>query len=77
MAGWDVLEPITLESGFDLLTQKGRAEAMAYLEKERPDVVVFAWPCTPWTRMRECFGTTPAQQARYEKEKGAASKDDA
>ena len=42
----EVLEPVTLESGWDLRLPKDRALALEYVARERPDVIVAAWPCT-------------------------------
>ena len=47
--GWDVMEPVTLESGWDLRLPKDRALALEYVVRERPDVIVSAWPCTPFS----------------------------
>ena len=40
---------ITIESGFDLTTAKGVAQAWKHLYKHRPDVLILAWPCNPWS----------------------------
>jgi hypothetical protein len=36
--------------------------AMDVLEKERPDLVVFAWPCSPWSQMQQISQRTAAQK---------------
>ena len=46
--GWTGLPPVTIESGFDLTTSRGVADAWKHLYKHRPDVLVLAWPCNPW-----------------------------
>ena len=46
------MEPVTLESGWDLRLQKDRALALEYVARERPDVIVSAWPCTPFSTMQ-------------------------
>ena len=50
--GWEAIPPISLESGCDLTTPSGRKMAMASLEKNRPDAVVIAWPCTVWANLQ-------------------------
>jgi len=50
--GWDEVSPVTLESGYDLTTPTGRKMAMEVLEKHRPNLVVFAWPCTVWSSLQ-------------------------
>ncbi len=49
----DVLEPITLSSGWDLRRAEDSARAMNYVARERPDVIVVAWPCTAFSPVRE------------------------
>ena len=50
--GWDTWQPITIEPGYDPTTDKGNAMAKMEIEKAKPDVIVFAWGCTPWTLMQ-------------------------
>jgi hypothetical protein len=50
--GWEVWEPISLEPGFDLLTQHGHKEAFEYVQHVRPSVLAFAWPCTWWSPLQ-------------------------
>ena len=56
--GWDVISPVTLETGYDLTTRTGRRMAMDVLEKEKPDLVVFAWPCTVWSALQNINNKT-------------------
>lgn len=39
------MEPVTMESGWDLLRKADRRRALAYICREQPDLVVAAWPC--------------------------------
>lgn len=50
--GWSFLEPVTLESGWDLTLPHVQDQAMDYLEANRPDLVVLAWPCSPWSPLQ-------------------------
>ena len=47
--GWSGLPPISIEYGFDLKTSSGVQKAWKHLYKRKPDVVVLAWPCDPWS----------------------------
>lgn len=49
---WDVLEPIDYVSGWDLYQKADRTRALNYLDREAPDLVVLAWPCTCWSIMQ-------------------------
>ena len=37
---WHAMTPISIEHGFDLLTDKGRREGEEYIRKEKPDLIV-------------------------------------
>ena len=50
--GWEVWEPISLETGFDLLTPSGQKEAFEHVQHVRPSVLAFAWPCTCWSPLQ-------------------------
>lgn len=39
------VEPVTIESGWDLLRKADRRRALAYICREQPDLLVAAWPC--------------------------------
>ena len=50
--GWHGLDPITLETGFDLLTESGRQKAFRHLVNVDPDVIVGEWMCDPFSQMQ-------------------------
>eukprot|EP00959_Pyramimonas_sp_CCMP1952_P441932 9251431-Pyramimonas_sp.AAC.1 len=52
------MPPISIETGFDLYTRSGRARAWREVVDNKPDVVVMAWPCDPWT-VTQRPGTPP------------------
>ena len=62
--GWDVWQPASLETGFDLETREGQDQCWAYLEKIQPDAVGFAFPCDPWTQMQNVNQRTEEQRER-------------
>ena len=64
--GWQVGEPVNLESGFDLLTIGGQRRCNDYLRSFQPDAVVFAFPCTTWSVMQQINQRTPQQKQRLE-----------
>jgi hypothetical protein len=47
--GWKAGTAISVETGFDLRTEKGQRDAWKVLESESPDLVVLAFPCGPWS----------------------------
>ena len=47
--GWSGLPSISIEHGHDLTTSSGVKKAWEHYYKHRPDVVVLAWPCDPWS----------------------------
>ena len=49
---WQALTPISIEQGFDLLTESGRQKAEQYLRKEKPDLIVAEWMCDPFSSMQ-------------------------
>ncbi len=49
--GWKIFL-ITIETGFDLLTDRGRQLAWKRLVKGKPDVIVFEFMCDPWSVMQ-------------------------
>ena len=63
---WDVLEPVTLESGWDLRLPKHRAEALEYVARERPDVIVAAWPCTAFSPLQNLMKNHEGYQAKLD-----------
>ena len=50
--GWKVLEPIDSVSGWNIDYAHDRRRALEYVDKEKPDLVVCAWDCTPWTSLQ-------------------------
>ena len=46
---WIGLAPISIETGYDLLTQDGVSRARDKILLEDPDLVVLAFPCAPWS----------------------------
>ena len=64
--GWQGLEPITLPR-WDLFKASGRREAEAYLRRSDPDLVVCAWPCSPWSQMQRTNRRTPRQRSKLAK----------
>ena len=46
------MTPISIEQGFDLLTDAGRSRAEQYLRKEKPDLIVAEWMCDPFSQMQ-------------------------
>ena len=49
---WEALPPITIETGFDLLTVDGRDRAFKELKHLRPDLIVAEWMCDPWSNIQ-------------------------
>jgi len=64
--GWNALPSVSLETGYDLTTSAGRKMAMSVLEKQRPDVVVVAWPCTVWSALQSISTKTPEYAERLQ-----------
>jgi len=50
--GWQTCNPVSLETGYDLLTHDGRTAAWRHIERENPDALVVAWPCDPWSSIQ-------------------------
>ena len=62
--GWDTWQPITIESGHDLTTDKSIAMAKIDIEKANPEVIAFAWVCTSWTFMQNVNRKDPGHAER-------------
>ena len=62
--GWTGCEPVTLPR-WNLREQDHRDEAMRYLVREEPDLLVLAWPCTRWSPLQ--FYGHEMTPERYEK----------
>ena len=60
--GWEFLEPVTLESGWDLRFPDVQDRAMNYIEAAAPDLIVLAWPCGPWSPLQALNQKTPMQR---------------
>ena len=59
--GWTMLEPVTLP-GWNLLDEQVRKEAHAYIDREKPDLIVLAWPC-----QFHCNPSTTEQRLRRQR----------
>ena len=57
--GWQVGEPVNLESGFNPFTVGGQRRCNDYLRSFQQDAVVFAFPCTTWSVMHQLNQRTP------------------
>jgi len=49
---WKALPPITIETGYDLLTEAGRDRAFKELKRLRLDLIVAEWMCDPWSNIQ-------------------------
>ena len=49
LPAWLGLAPISIETGYDLLTQDGVRRAKNKILYEEPDLLVLAFPCAPWS----------------------------
>ena len=49
---WIALTPISIETGFDLLTVMGRLKAENYLRREKPDLIIGEWMCGPFSQFQ-------------------------
>jgi len=49
---WIALTPISIETGFDLLTTMGRLKAENYLRREKPDLIIGEWMCGPFSQFQ-------------------------
>ena len=48
--GWEVMSSVGTNSGWDLRNSSQRDELMHLIRKEKPDLVVLATHCTPWSQ---------------------------
>ena len=60
--GWEFLEPVTLESGWDLTCRETQDRAMQYIKEVSPDLLVVAWPCGPWSPLQQLNVQTETQR---------------
>jgi len=51
--GWTAAPAVSLETGYDLRTPSGRAKMWKLVEKEQPDLLVLAFPCTAWSPLQQ------------------------
>ena len=49
---WKAFPPITIETGYDLLTKRGRDDAFAKLQTMLPDFIVAEWMCDLWSNIQ-------------------------
>ena len=49
---WQALTPLSIEQGYNLLTQEGRDRAEKVLRIEKPDLIVGEWMCDPFSQMQ-------------------------
>ncbi|CAJ1419645.1 unnamed protein product [Effrenium voratum] len=56
--GWHMCEPVTLP-GWDLRDPQTREEAHNYIDSQAPDLLVLAWPCSPWSSLQNLNCRTP------------------
>ena len=50
--GWLPGKAISIETGFDLRSQTGQQEAREEVAKFQPDLLVMAFPCSPWSQLQ-------------------------
>ena len=62
VSGWEVQEPVTLPR-WNLLDEKDYNQALEYIHKVDPDLLVIAWPCTVWSPLQSFGKKTPMQRA--------------
>ena len=60
--GWQALEPVTIESGWDLRIPEVQEQAMQYIKETEPDFIVLAWPCGPWSQIQNINQRTDLQR---------------
>ena len=49
---WQVCTPVSIEHGYDLLTETGRRKAEKYVHHEKPDLIVGEWMCSPFSSLQ-------------------------
>ena len=52
---WNAMTPISIEQGFDLLTEMGRRNAEQYIRQEKPDLIVAEWMCDPYSQKQNIY----------------------
>ena len=61
--GWTAHEPITLPH-WDLLKDEDYNSALEYIDRVDPDLLVLAWPCTVWSKLKGYGKQTPYRRVR-------------
>ena len=51
-SNWHVCTPVSIEHGFDLLTPQGRKKGAEYIYKEKLDLIVGEWMCSPFSSLQ-------------------------
>ena len=59
---WEAFEPISLESGWNLESPQCQERAMEHLQEVSPDLLMLAWPCSPWSILQNANQRTPTQR---------------
>ena len=49
---WQVCTPVSIEHGYDVLTESGRRKAEKYIHHEKPDLIVGEWMCSPFSSLQ-------------------------
>ena len=62
---WHFHEPVTLPR-WDLMKSNDYAEALDYIDRVDPDLLVLAWPCGPWSPLQSLGNKTPLQRAQLQ-----------
>ena len=66
--GWQFCEPITLPH-WDITNPVDFEQALEYIDRESPDFLIVAWPCTKWSSYQRMYASTGAQRAALEEER--------
>ena len=66
--GWQFCEPITLPH-WDITNPVDFEQALDYIDRENPDFLIMAWPCTKWSSYQRMNASTGAQRAALEEER--------
>ena len=63
--GWQFCEPVTLPH-WDITNPNDFQMALEYVNREDPDLVVIAWPCTKWSPYQRLNARTSVQKEALE-----------
>ena len=66
--GWQFCEPVTLPH-WDITNPVDFEQALHYIEREDPDLLIIAWPCTKWSSFQRLATKTAVQKAALEEER--------